>query len=166
MRLLLRRLTVEDQHQLRALRVRALTMAPTAFGSTAERETAFPPEEWRRRLAPSANPHYGAFDGDELVGLAVGILDTDEPTAAWLAGMWLDPAHRGNGTAAELVALVVAWAARQGASIVKLEVTEGNSAAETLYRRLGFEATGRTTRRERDGLTEVEMAKPITAAPA
>lgn len=166
MTLLVRRLTVEDHEQLRALRLRALTTAPTAFGSTAQREAAFPPEEWRRRLAPSANPHYGAFDGEQLVGLAVGILDAGEPATAWLAGMWLDPTYRGTGTASRLVAQVLDWAAGQGVTLMKLEVTGGNIAAETLYRRVGFEPTGRTTRRERDGMIELEMAKSIIAARA
>ena len=46
-------------------------------------------------------------------------------------------------------------------------MTAGNDRAERLYARHGFVATGRTTVRERDGRTEIEMehveiGQPVT----
>jgi ribosomal protein S18 acetylase RimI-like enzyme len=44
---------------------------------------------------------------------------------------------------------------------VQLLVTEGNDRAEGMYRRNGFERTGRSTRRDRDGLLELEMLRDL-----
>jgi ribosomal protein S18 acetylase RimI-like enzyme len=56
--------------------------------------------------------------------------------------MWVAPAYRGTGVAAELVDAVLAWAESSGAATVALWVTRGNDRAMRLYKRLGFEVTG------------------------
>lgn len=153
----IRRLVPTDHAELRALRLRALAAEPTAFGSTLAREEAFPDAEWVRRLQPGANPHFGGFDNDRLVGLAVGAPDPASPGVTHLGGMWVDPPLRGSGLAAALIAEVVRWAVDQRSTTLRLHLTDGNVAAERLYTRLGFARTGRAEVRERDGLTEVEM---------
>lgn len=163
MTLHIRRLEPHDHEQLRAVRLRALAGEPTAFGSTLADALTFGEEHWRGRLAPEAHPHFGAFDeAGEVVGMAAGWVDRDEPgRAANLVSMWVDPAHRGSGTAAALVAEVVAWAEHEGYGLLRLWVTEGNERAIGLYRRLGFAFTGERDVRERDGLAELEMERSL-----
>ncbi|HZY09238.1 MAG TPA: GNAT family N-acetyltransferase, partial [Ilumatobacteraceae bacterium] len=72
-----------------------------------------------------------------------------------------EPHVRGTGAADALVAEVVAWTRSQGYSAVQLLITEGNDRAEGMHRRNGFELTGTSTRRDRDGLVELEMLRDL-----
>src|SRR5262249_59106486 len=49
-----RRIRADEGLALRALRLRALADAPTAFGSTLAREEAFPADGWHERAAGGA----------------------------------------------------------------------------------------------------------------
>ncbi len=163
MRFSTRRLRTDDHAELRALRLCAITGEPSAFGSTLDREVAFAEATWKDRLGPEGNPHFGGFDdAGALVGLAVGIPDATDASAAQLVGMWVDPVARGGGLAAELARLVVDWASALGCRVVRLHVTDGNTRAEALYARLGFVRTGHVTVRERDGLAEIAMELAVT----
>jgi GNAT superfamily N-acetyltransferase len=55
---------------------------------------------------------------------------------ATIAGVYVDPAHRRNGTARRLTEAAIAWARERGCTLVRLSASEP---AETLYRDLGFE---------------------------
>ncbi len=50
---------------------------------------------------------------------------------------------RRRGVAARLLRAVLEWGRRNGASLAFLEVREGNSAAQSLYRACGFAVAGR-----------------------
>ena len=52
------------------------------------------------------------------------------------------PELRRRGLAARLLRAVLEWGQRKGASLAFLEVREGNSAAQELYRGCGFEVAG------------------------
>src|SRR5712691_9354042 len=53
------------------------------------------------------------------------------------------PELRRRGVAARLLRAVLEWGQRNGASLAFLEVREGNSAAQSLYRACGFAVAGR-----------------------
>jgi [ribosomal protein S18]-alanine N-acetyltransferase len=53
------------------------------------------------------------------------------------------PELRRRGVAARLLRAVLEWGQRKGASLAFLEVREGNSAAQSLYRGCGFAVAGR-----------------------
>ena len=53
------------------------------------------------------------------------------------------PAFRRRGVAARLLRAVLEWGQRNGATLAFLEVREGNSAAQNLYRGCGFAVAGR-----------------------
>ena len=53
------------------------------------------------------------------------------------------PEFRRRGVAARLLGAVLEWGQRKGASLAFLEVREGNSAAQNLYRGCGFAVAGR-----------------------
>ena len=154
-----RRLTPEDVDILRGVRLRSLQDAPSSFGSSYQRELSFTTEIWRSRLLTDGNPNVVDEGPDgEVVGMVTGLRDIDDPSLAHLVAMWVAPEARGRGAADRLVAGVVGWARSEGFSAVRLRVTDGNFRAEKLYERHGFQRTGATFLRERDGLTEVEMA--------
>ena len=161
-----RRLEPQDHELLRAIRLRALSLEPHSYGSTFERESAFTDDTWQQRLRPEGNPHFACFDDSgEPMGLVAGMLDEADQQIAELVGMWVDPHARGTGAADALVTEIVEWAKAQGCALVRLHVTDGNARAEGMYRRNGFERTGRMFVRGRDGFPEVEMELRLEADP-
>jgi GNAT superfamily N-acetyltransferase len=130
------------------LRLRALADSPDAFGSSLEAELAFPASEWadlaRRSGSAQEIAVFVAIDGDRWVGMAAGRWYDRDERVAGLWGMWVDPAARGGGLGARLVAAVHKWAAQQGARTLLLGAVTGDGDPGAFYERLGFQATGET----------------------
>jgi GNAT superfamily N-acetyltransferase len=160
----LRRAIVGDEATLRAVRLQAVSEAPAAFCTTYERELARTTADWQRWLSPGATFILDAPGGAN--GLVAGQLDKTDPTIALLMAMWVHPALRGTGAAADLVAAVIGWAVSEGARTVRLEVFEANPRARQFYERLGFRDTGHRTPHESDGRVEVRMERAVTQGPA
>jgi ribosomal protein S18 acetylase RimI-like enzyme len=145
--LVIRRLTTADWAVSRQVRLAALAEAPYAFMSTLAREQAFGEQVWRQRLASPAAVTFLAWVDGEPSGIATGKVDDPDdefsfPGAWQLVGMWVDPKVRGTEVAGALVETVADHAARQGADILVLWVTEVNQRAQAFYRRLRFSPTG------------------------
>jgi len=155
-----RRAGIGDEAVLRDLRLQALTDAPDAFGSTYERELARTVEDWGRWLSPGAT--FTLEDGHAACGLVACARDATAPTTVDLMAMWVHPMMRGSGAADALVAEVIAWARTDGARLVRLRVVQENVRAQRVYERHGFQLTGRTGVRERDGAIEVEMERALS----
>ncbi len=156
----------DDYELVRTIRLRCLREEPDAFGSTYEREVAFTDAVWIDRLRPDANPHYLAETPDGApAGIAAGVPDDGAADRANLVAMWVDPTARGTGAADELIGAVIRWAEGAGYCAISLHATEGNVRAEHAYQRHGFQRTGTTFWRERDGLTEFEMARSLRESP-
>jgi ribosomal protein S18 acetylase RimI-like enzyme len=146
-----RRLAAADGVLLRDLRMRALRDAPHAFEMTAAEEDAVPEQEWgRRAAAPGRAVFVAPGDGPAVAMAGVVLRDGGERAVLW--GMWVDPGARRRGLGRELVEAAADWARREGADRVELWVTDRAEGAAALYRRAGFEATGR--------------AKPLASDPA
>lgn len=79
---------------------------------------------------------------ESVVGLVSAHRPDPADLSAELVSMWVSPAHRRAGIAAELVTAVVDWAHQTGMATVELWVTRGNDAAVRLYEYAGFRATG------------------------
>lgn len=136
-------LTPDDWPVWRELRLAALAEAPYAFGSRladwqGDGDRA---ERWRARLELPGSYNVIAVLDSRPVGMVSGI-PADEPGAAELISMWVDPVARGRGAGDQLVQAVERWARRLPAAELRLAVVEGNEAATALYRRNGFEDTG------------------------
>ncbi|HEY7293863.1 MAG TPA: GNAT family N-acetyltransferase, partial [Dehalococcoidia bacterium] len=123
------------------MRLRALTDAPDAFLTTVTEALAYPDEVWQERAAPLPGRVTFIAEGaasERWWGMVGGVLETvqaDEPPAAYLIGMWVDPARRGTGLGGALVRSVLDWALAQGVHRVELDVVETNAAAIRLYER-------------------------------
>jgi len=162
--MIVRRSGPDDEAVVRDLRLRAITDAPDAFDSNLERERGMTADERRAWLRDRA-VFVLERDGDPM-GIAAGEPHADDPGAVFLASVWVDPAIRGTGAAATLVAPVFDWAQARGAREVHLHVGKRNDRARRFYESCGFQATGREIRREGDGLVEIEMRRAVGGAMA
>lgn len=147
----IRRIRAGEGLRLRALRLHALTEAPSAFSSTFAREQAFPDELWHERAAGAAEgcerATFIAECNGQWAGLATGLRDPEEVPGSGnrlLVGMYVDRTARRLGIAGALIEGVVTWARACGADYIVLWVTSGNDPAVALYARHGFRLTGVT----------------------
>ncbi|SFW55493.1 GNAT family N-acetyltransferase [Amycolatopsis australiensis] len=125
----------DDWAEWRDLRLAALRDAPSAFTATLADWHDAPERRWRDRLANSFNV-VADLDG-RAVGMATGFPRDGEVE---LGTLWVAPHARGRGVGEALVRAVLSWAQDRR---VTLRVADHNTAAEALYRRLGFTGYGR-----------------------
>lgn len=95
---------------------------------------------------PASRCWVAEADG-RIVGMIVGWLLVDELHVATIA---THPGYRRRGVASKLLAHVLVQAMEEGAHSSFLEVRESNIAAQEMYRRFGYEVTGRRKRYYRD----------------
>jgi ribosomal protein S18 acetylase RimI-like enzyme len=165
------RLKRGEGHRIRALRLAALSDAPSSFGSSFAREAEYPQERWDA-LADQSDSGEGivvfvALDGTRWLGMAGGHLDERDPAAAMLWGMWVDASARRSGWGSRLLEAVRAWATARGAVCLELSVTDRAPAAAALYRKLGFTETGEASPlASNPSVTEYAMTQSLEDAPA
>ncbi|MDB5851417.1 MAG: family N-acetyltransferase [Rhodoferax sp.] len=136
------RLRPEHAAAYRALMLQAYADHPEAFSSSPAERQALPLSWWQARVAEDGpDAVFGALRGTALVGVAGVSFELREKTRhkATLFGMSVGVDVAGQGVGWRLVEAVLDHArAQPGARLVQLTVTEGNAAAEALYRRCGF----------------------------
>lgn len=138
------RANAEDWQTVRDTRLTALADAPTAFGSTLERDSAIEDAEWKRRAI--AGNWFLAWSGAQPIGIAAGVIEAGEQDEHHLTAMWVTRSHRGTPVATELVDAVSSWAQMHGARQLTLWVADDNARARRFYERLGFLSTGQRGR--------------------
>jgi len=159
---LVRETVMDDWQALRDIRLEALRDAPTAFGSTHEREAQRGEEHWRGRIARGGTflAYLPEVSAAEPAGLIGGY--QEDPVTVELVSMYVRPRARGRGVGEALVATVIKWASTRNATSVHLWVTETNSHARALYERCGFALTGGRQPLPSDpSIAEVAMAHPL-----
>ena len=144
--MLVRRLAPSDAPAFQALRLAALRESPSSFSSSYEEECDTPLSVIEARFAPDSGRNvFGAFDGDELLGI-LGVGREEQLKVrhkASIRAMYVASAHRGRGVARRLLDTVIAFAASMdGVRHVTLSVTAGNAAAISLYESIGFTTYG------------------------
>ena len=113
-------------------------------------------ESFAQEAAATARPGgpeagFVLLDGDAPVGtacLTLADLDSRPDLSPWLAGVFVEPAHRGRGHATRLVAAVEQAARARGHGTMWLFTWS----AVALYQRIGWEAVG----------TEQQHGSPVT----
>ena len=138
-------LTAAHAPVYRTLMLEAYAQAADAFTSTAEERAREPLTWWEQRLASPLSESFGAFLDGALVGTVALEYSARAKTrhSAHLIGMYVQPAARGRHAGQGLMEAAVAAArARAGIRVVRLTVTEGNTAAIRLYEAMGFRAWG------------------------
>jgi ribosomal protein S18 acetylase RimI-like enzyme len=143
----IRRLTPADAAAFKALRLFALQESPSAFASSFDEEKDIPLSTFEERLAFKADQgRFGAFNGDALIGVVAlgreGMHKLSHKAFVW--GMYVHPAHRGQRVSRPLLDQAIALA-RSVAAIrqVNLVVNAGNPSAIHLYQAAGFTVFGR-----------------------
>lgn len=140
----IRRLTLDDAAEYRALRLRSFREHPEAFTTSAQELERQPVADSARRLATADMKWWGAFVDGRLAGY-VGL---DRETRAknrhkaTLVGMYVAPEFAGRGIGHALVDVLLAEARGDGVELLVLTVTEGNAKAAQLYERCGFRSFG------------------------
>src|SRR5690606_16572139 len=103
----IRRFRAEEWAAYRNLRLRSLIDAPDAFGSTLERESAWPERHWADRVSTAADSQTRlllvAEIGMDPLGLVSGFIDPAEPEIAHVFQMWVAPHARGCGCGSMLL---------------------------------------------------------------
>ncbi|HJV61969.1 MAG TPA: GNAT family N-acetyltransferase [Albitalea sp.] len=142
-----RKLGPADAAAFQALRLQALQEDPIAFASSYEEERDTPLTAVAERLAATGDRAIvGAFDGEELVGLAAWHREEMRKMQhkGFVWGVFVKPGWRGRGLARRLLQAVICLA-RQAEGIVLLNLTAyaDNTPAIRLYESLGFVVYGR-----------------------
>ena len=140
----IRRLTADDAHAFRSLRIRALGEYPEAFTSSYEEEVDRPVEDTARRLASPHLMFWGAWDGEDLAGM-VGLereARAKNRHKATVVGMYVGLEHLGSGLGRRMFAVLLDEARREGIEVLVLTVTDGNGPATALYESVGFRSFG------------------------
>lgn len=132
------------------------------------RDAAASLDDWaflRHRLWPDATPaehkaelqdlsdNEAGFIAYDPAGTAIGFADVslrhdyvngcDTSPVAFLEGIYVEEAFRGQGIAAALVAEVTRWAVRQGVSELASDADISNVDSHRMHAALGFEETER-----------------------
>jgi ribosomal protein S18 acetylase RimI-like enzyme len=148
--MLIRRLIPADATVFLALRLEGLRESPSAFGSSYEEECDTPLSTIEARLAADSGRNmFGAFDGDQLVGLVAVGRETALKIRhkGYIRAMYVAEAYRGGGVGRRLMEHALAFAATMpGVQRLTISVTAGNAAATELYESLGFKEFGREPR--------------------
>jgi [ribosomal protein S18]-alanine N-acetyltransferase len=98
----------------------------------------------------------------QLAGYALLLLRSGSQIAR-LYSITVDPAQRGAGLGARLLADIEVQARRAGATVLQLEVRVDNAAAIALYGRRGYERFARIPRYYEDGAAAWRYRKPLRA---
>lgn len=137
-------MTAGDAPGFQALRLRALSEHPEAFGAALADEQGLTNEQVAARLAAKDENDFilGAFVGDALGGM-VSLARRDgqkRQHRATISGMYIAPEHRQLGLGRALMGEMIARARQiDGLEMLLLGVSGGNDAARRLYAASGFE---------------------------
>ena len=143
----IRRLVPSDVADYRRLRLEALKNEPENYGSTFEEESVkvkLVSEEPIEQQSP-IHVVFGAFDGDELVGIMAYFREERRKLAhrGKVTQVYVKPEYRGKGIAKRILKELIDQAfAQDGLEILSLEVVASNLAAIKVYESLGFKAFG------------------------
>lgn len=145
----IRRATVADLPAL-------LVLEGRAFASD-----RFNARQFRYLLTRARATFLVAAGAGGLLGYAVSLYRTGA-TRARLYGIAVAESARGQGVASALIAALAAEARGQGCRALGLEVRVDNTAAQQLYRKLGFQVAGHIGDYYEDGAAAVRMVLALT----
>lgn len=137
----IRVLTANDAAAFHAVRLRALRDHPESFGSSDEHEQHMSRDQVVAIITAPTTRFFGAFSGETLVGMAAisrSSLDKMRHRAS-IWSMYVAPEARGTGAGRALIHAAIDYAhTLDGVEAITLAVTVGNTAAQRLYRSVGF----------------------------
>jgi RimJ/RimL family protein N-acetyltransferase len=143
-----RRLSPEDAPVYKVIRLEGLRVAPRAFLSTLEEESALTLDAYRTRLGTVDNATIGAFMDGALVGIGTILRETRTRTRhkGDIVGMYVTPSARGAGVASGIMERLIAHGRSLGLRVIRLELAAENASARRLYERFAFKEYGHEPR--------------------
>lgn len=129
------------------IRLEALSGEPFAFGKAVEehRSTTVEMAALRFRDVPEGSFHFGAFDGNTLIGTATFMRETGvkERHKGHIYGVYVTSARRRAGVGRALIGAIVERVKRDPSiEQILLAVATGQDAARQLYTEFGFRTYG------------------------
>jgi ribosomal protein S18 acetylase RimI-like enzyme len=123
--------------ELRDMRLKALRESPRAFLSTHEKELSWDPDKWLAEF------DRGEWSVGFMAGQAVCLLGATRTPGmpgheCYLEYVWVAPEQRGRGVADGLLTITFDRLRAAGVRTAFLYVLDDNSAARSLYKRMGF----------------------------
>ncbi len=159
-----RPLAEDDWELFRSVRLDALRESPEAFVATVEEEQSYDESMWRARMARSVRM-LAEVEGTPVGIVSLGQVGDESPTVAELFGLWVSPARRGSGVAAQLVTSSADHARSLGRSHLAYWVGTDNGRAVAFASSFGFRPTdNRRPMRvasDDDGEEEIAMVLPL-----
>ncbi|MCP3032445.1 GNAT family N-acetyltransferase [Halobacillus sp. A1] len=139
-------LTGEYAKAYRELRLEALLTNPEAFITTYEQEKQRPDplNSTAERLDSSESATFGAFDGDQLIGI-VTLVQQSHPKflhKGSIVGLYVTSSHRREGIAKQLIQTIIEHALTSSIEVLQLAVVTENKPAIRLYESLDFTVYG------------------------
>ncbi len=138
----IRRLTVVDVADYRAIRLEALEREPGSFLSSYAREAGMSEEAWRDRLANPKGAIFGVYLGSEIVGLTGVVVDAHDAEQGVLVQGYLRADLRGRGHSRLLYEARIGWAREVGLRRLKVSHRVDNLKSREAILRNGFQRTG------------------------
>lgn len=137
----------------KSIRLRALCEAPQAFARSYAEEKDYPQERWKQR---ASNP-YGFIALENGVPLGTMAAFIQEPTTAYIVGVFVAHEARGRGIGSRLLSAVLGKLKQDPTlKTVKLTVNREQTAAVRLYEKFGFVVTGEQSEKMGDGNVHTE----------
>ena len=161
-----RRIRADEMEAYREVRLRALRLAPYAFGTTFEEASRRDDAAWREHTGRMTGARTAGFVLDQGDGTSsafgglVSVRFEDGDDTAEVNQMWLDEDLRGGDWGRALLDACERFAAAAGVRRITLWVAEGNERAARLYARCGYEPTGEMDALP-SGVREVQLAKSL-----
>ncbi|HXH69881.1 MAG TPA: GNAT family N-acetyltransferase [Pyrinomonadaceae bacterium] len=160
MNVFIRQLTENDWREFSQVRLKALQIDPTVFGSNYKKESQMTEAEWKSRLQTDDSAIFMIFENETPIGMTCVSIDRDDPTkkTALLWGSWLAPHARGKGLSELMYQTRINWAKAQP-TVEKIIVSHRASNLSSKYanQKHGFALTHKTEKVWTDGVTEDEI---------
>jgi len=159
----IRRIRPDEVEAYREVRLRALRLAPYAFGTTFAEASERDDEAWRQNTERLSQPGIAGFALDRGDGTFGGLVSVRiEDGLGEVNQMWLDEDLRGGDWATALLDACERFAADAGLERITLWVLEVNARAARFYARRGYTPTGETETAPWGG-HELKLAKRLSS---
>ena len=140
----------DEWERLRAIRIRALTSNPEAFGADLHEVQTRTKDGWLKDY-DKEDYLVASIDGADVGMLYIEVLNGDHGATCWIGGCWTDPAYRGKGLMRALFNYIDSHAKEKDWTRQGLGVWTDNFSAINAYEYLGFAFAGEKMPGSREG---------------
>jgi GNAT superfamily N-acetyltransferase len=131
----------DEWERLSAIRIRALTENPEAFGANLSEVKKQSKEVWLK-LYEKEDYLVASINGIDVGMLYIEVLEGDHGATCWIGGCWTDPNFRGNGVMRALFNYIDMHAQEKSWIRQGLGVWVDNLVAINAYKSFGFTFAG------------------------